>query len=464
MDVEAKDILRAALDASVYLAPRNHGLSGDELEAVAKAAGLSVYQADTAIDGFDPLRRWEDDRYIAPEGGMLTGMLTGISAAFNLPRKPEYRDATAFQRVRLALQMNGPESRDVLVKRCASGAADEHAVEVAITVMVIDEILTETKDGKIAHAKGREDWILPSRQLAEWKTMSRPPEVRTDHALEIAYPLVRQILQRRNPAAHDRGEVPMSLLRIFISHSYADAELAKRLIHFIEAGLECPHGTIRCTSVQGYKLDGGDDGPDVLRANLKECPVVLGLLTKSSLESAYVLMELGAAWAFDKHAIPLLAPGIPFSKLPGPFKDIHALKLDDLADVAGLIATLAKWTLLPRTGNDAKVQATIGELATEVAKVAEEPPPVATAAVVDMPDDDIDMRLEGWLVRARNHSVKPIEFALIDAEAKVPVGSSSRRLANVVKSPWSIVKRSASLVTLHREPDRVLNVRDVRRI
>lgn len=84
-------------------------------------------------------------------------------------------------------------------------------------------------------------------------------------------------------------------------------------------GLEVPDGAIRCTSVPGYKLEGGDPSAQVLRDNLSECSVVLGVLTKSGLGSSYVLMELGAAWGFRKTAIPLLAAGVPFAELPGPF-------------------------------------------------------------------------------------------------------------------------------------------------
>jgi hypothetical protein len=140
-----------------------------------------------------------------------------------------------------------------------------------------------------------------------------------------------------------------STLRIFISHAGADAELAKALIDLIEAGLEVPTGSIRCTSVPGYKLDGGDDAPEVLRENLKVCSVVVGVLTGRSISSSYVLMELGAAWAFKKRAIPLIGPGATFDNLPGPFKDIHALKMDHDADMSGLLKTLARETGLTET-------------------------------------------------------------------------------------------------------------------
>jgi hypothetical protein len=150
--------------------------------------------------------------------------------------------------------------------------------------------------------------------------------------------------------------------KIFLSHASLDADLAKALIDLIEAGVEARTGHIRCTSVPGYKLDGGDRAPDVLRQNLEACGVVVGILTKKSVSSSYVLMELGAAWAFRKRAILLVGPGASFGDLPGPFRDVHALHMADESDMAGLNKTIAAATGLPETGNGAKVQVALKAL------------------------------------------------------------------------------------------------------
>jgi hypothetical protein len=207
-------------------------------------------------------------------------------------------------------------------------------------------------------------------------------------------------------AASTSTETAMSsTLRIFISHAGADAALAKALIDLIEAGLEVPTGSIRCTSVPGYKLDGGDDAPEVLRENLKVCSVVLGMLTKKSISSSYVVMELGAAWAFKKRAIPLIGPGATFDNLPGPFKDIHALKMDHDTDMSGLLKTIARETGLAETSNMPKVitalQALMAVLGstTPASEVSTRPPfdpePVPPPVVMD--DDEALVHLERWL-------------------------------------------------------------------
>jgi hypothetical protein len=83
-----------------------------------------------------------------------------------------------------------------------------------------------------------------------------------------------------------------------------------------------PDKAIRCTSVSGYELAVGDVGDEVLRANLEQCSVVIGLLTEESLNSGYVIMELGAAWGLKKTTCALLAPSIDFERMPGPLCEV----------------------------------------------------------------------------------------------------------------------------------------------
>jgi hypothetical protein len=194
------------------------------------------------------------------------------------------------------------------------------------------------QDGATLTLRGAEAWEHP------WQVDSR-------------LRLPAQIEARRQPK--QEKAVSTGGIRIFVSHSSEDKELAKSLIQLIEAGLEAPRGTIRCTSVDGYKLDGGDDAPEVLRANLRECDVVLAMLTRASVSSSYVVMELGAAWALAKRAIPLIGHGVTFGDLPGPFKDIHALRMDHDADMGGLIETIGKCTSLPQTSDMPKILAAL---------------------------------------------------------------------------------------------------------
>ena len=114
-------------------------------------------------------------------------------------------------------------------------------------------------------------------------------------------------------------------MRIFISHSSRDAELARALIDLLQAALPITSDEIRCSSVDGYRLPGGVSIDQRLRNEVHDAEVVIGLLTPNSLRSAYVSFELGARWGAQKRMIPLLASGITPEVLEGPLGGINAL-------------------------------------------------------------------------------------------------------------------------------------------
>ena len=114
-------------------------------------------------------------------------------------------------------------------------------------------------------------------------------------------------------------------MRIFISHSSRDAELARALIDLLQAALPITSEDIRCSSVDGYRLPGGVSTDEWLRNEVHDAEMVIGLLTPNSLRSAYVSFELGARWGAQKRMIPLLASGITPEVLEGPLGGINAL-------------------------------------------------------------------------------------------------------------------------------------------
>ena len=85
------------------------------------------------------------------------------------------------------------------------------------------------------------------------------------------------------------------MVKVFISHSSNDVQLAKPLIDLLRSALRLRASEIRCTSVPGYKLPGGAETDEQIREELLDAPVFIGLVTEASLESKYVLFELGAS-------------------------------------------------------------------------------------------------------------------------------------------------------------------------
>jgi hypothetical protein len=81
---------------------------------------------------------------------------------------------------------------------------------------------------------------------------------------------------------------------VFISHSSRDKELAEALVELLRLALNLKGNEVLCTSVEGSRLAGGADTDETIREEILEVPVFIGLLSDASVESAYVLFELGA--------------------------------------------------------------------------------------------------------------------------------------------------------------------------
>jgi len=118
-------------------------------------------------------------------------------------------------------------------------------------------------------------------------------------------------------------------IEIFISHSHVDVEIAKKLITLLKTALLIPSTKIRATSVDGYRFPPGTPIPDRLRSEIHQAKVLIAILTPNSMESIWVLFELGARWGADKQIVPLAAKGIDVGKLEGPLSVLSALRSYD---------------------------------------------------------------------------------------------------------------------------------------
>jgi hypothetical protein len=183
------NFLNAALECSVYVAPKQTGLTYQELFEIGKVAGYQDGELGDAIEV--ALRSLEVvEKRFQPDPIPLW-------CYFGQPQNPDYRNVEAFDF--LQSQINdllksqgklGSLERDVLVERAIAEGLSAHDMEVAITISVMCNTLVE-KDGILRSKHGIVANELPS-QVRKVSSMHPKP------VLERTFPLVKDIVSRRS--------------------------------------------------------------------------------------------------------------------------------------------------------------------------------------------------------------------------------------------------------------------------
>jgi len=150
------------------------------------------------------------------------------------------------------------------------------------------------------------------------------------------------------PQQHALEEVSQTVpeMLVFISHSGKDEALALALIELLRAALGLRDEQIRCTSVDGYRLEAGANTNEQLKLEVRNAKAFIGLITPYSMASAYVLFELGARWGANLHMIPVLA-GVEPDALEGPLKGINAISAKNISQLHQLVQNLGTRLSLP---------------------------------------------------------------------------------------------------------------------
>jgi len=154
-------------------------------------------------------------------------------------------------------------------------------------------------------------------------------------------------------------------MKLFISHSSADAKIAEAFVILLRTALNLPSHEIRCTSVDGFKLPIGTDVNEHLRREVHEALVFVALLSPSSVESPYVLFELGARWGSGKYLAPVTVGGMLPGELSAPLSATHAVNGANANDLHQLISELAARLQLTPEGPNVYGQALQNFLAAE---------------------------------------------------------------------------------------------------
>jgi hypothetical protein len=128
---------------------------------------------------------------------------------------------------------------------------------------------------------------------------------------------------------------------IFLSHVTRNQPLARAITDLLEAAFRLPRDSIRCTSVDGYKLDGGVNISATLRREVVGCKVLLALMSPEALESFYVSVEVGGR-LFAERPKPLIPLTVPGAKLKPPLSEIRAFDIAAPAEILHFIEQLGR--------------------------------------------------------------------------------------------------------------------------
>lgn len=179
------------------------------------------------------------------------------------------------------------------------------------------------------------------------------------------------------PSENTRQRLSMT---IFISHASADKVLAGALARLLRSAFNLPTDEIRCTSVDEFRLQAGADTNDQLRQEVRESKVFIGIITPASIQSAYVLFELGARWGAKLPLYPVLARGAGSSHLKGPLSTINALDISNPQLVRRLLEDVARGGSLVSERQSA-LETSISLVATEAASIEPESITVSSGGI-----------------------------------------------------------------------------------
>jgi hypothetical protein len=120
-----------------------------------------------------------------------------------------------------------------------------------------------------------------------------------------------------------------SMSEIFVSHAVADQPLASLFTKLLKEAIGVPSKSIFCSSVAGHGIPLGENFNDYMKNKIQKPKLVFLLMTPSYMESAFCLMELGAAWAQSSKTIPIVVPPVSFEQVTKTLGLIQALKIED---------------------------------------------------------------------------------------------------------------------------------------
>jgi nucleoside 2-deoxyribosyltransferase len=112
-------------------------------------------------------------------------------------------------------------------------------------------------------------------------------------------------------------------IRVFIIHSGSDAVFTRKLRNLL----------VQRSNAQVFTADdlsAGEKYMPKLRRELEGADVVVAVLTPASIDSGWVMHEIGAAWALEKLIVPVVTRREVLSGIPLALEGTHFIELTDV--------------------------------------------------------------------------------------------------------------------------------------
>lgn len=118
--------------------------------------------------------------------------------------------------------------------------------------------------------------------------------------------------------------------RIFFSYAAADSPTAHKLQSILSK-----HSNLDVFTTE--TLSAGENWVSKLKSALSSCDIFLVLLSPSSINSNWVLYEVGAAWGLGKPIIPIIIDSEMSSNIiPAPLNQLQLVDFKSLEDPQAL--------------------------------------------------------------------------------------------------------------------------------
>jgi hypothetical protein len=219
-EFEIGTTLRAAVEASVFVAPTDHGLTVEELIEVAGKLGLGRGEVT------DNLRYAALQR--ASEGRLVLNSQAAQHVAVPVHRHdPENRDIKAFDFLYQELNAiakdggirNATIERRVLLERARRSGVSTHGLEVAIAFNILSGFLVEDEIG-IRYPNTQQQLRVPPS--SSFEPPGAPNHVLAQPDRSRAMPVVRDVIERRTDGRPRHAEALPAFAEYLHSLGYGD--------------------------------------------------------------------------------------------------------------------------------------------------------------------------------------------------------------------------------------------------